>query len=715
MDEVEGASIEWISDEVLLKIFSELSHKDVLKVGRVNKRFHRVSQDPSLNRNLWFGNSGENLHLSANVLRNYVHKYSGYLESFSFIDCYWITPQQLCRLLKPCRNLRELDLIGCDLSLRLLDVLLQNNKQLTKLGWSIPSKDLSPDLFTDEREQTELNTRIQQSLLQLKSLKLRFYRLVHFETIVSLFPYEMTLNELCLEYRGQKTTSIIHAGSDYSIDIKSNCPFPAYLNSLHFINRYLHFNLILMDFVTKVVLHAAETDQLTCLLAPGSRNSLCWKYIAPSYKTSLLTMIDLSSTCLTAEQMNWLGKLENLTYLNLQHVQDFKLNLMKAIAMNCPNLETLNLHNCADWIDKDLCALEVLAKSCTKLKNLNLGKICCHTSAFSQQGNLFCKRISALRQLKSLSISPCCAVNTTEDDSAASRENHPMIKLPPRRSTLLDNSSQCSSSQVLLSAGYVTRYVTQQRQYHERVIQIGSGLDMLIEELKHIEQFELIDVGYSSVFSVPDECSGLSFICPTTRSLKDASLLSLKSWTKLKSLTLAGLPGLGSFSSLIDIAAHCKCLEFLSLANIGLPGHSNALAYLPEALNNCQSLKTLRLDQPHYHINEKFLQSLYSCKRLESICIICKDAKIPKEPDSYVELFEACQSLCVLQLFSGAPSSTCKQIQKELIRRYQRTRPPLSIAILHFSQSLTEDGLQTIPYAHLKNLTCFETRVATRR
>lgn len=299
-----------------------------------------------------FGKSGENLQWSSKVLQIYIHKHAAHLKSFIFLDCYWITPTQMGKILKPCHNLQEVDLIGCEISLSVLDLLFQNNGQLSILGWSIPCKDISDELYGGDGEMTGLHERLRGAFLKLLSLRLRFHRLLHFETILCLFPNEMTLKELSLEYKGQKSTSIIHSGSDYSVHIKSNHPFPAYLHNLHSNNLYLHFNLILMDFVTKVALHAAETDQVTVLLAPGSRNSLCWKYIAPSFKTSLLTMIDLSSTCLTAEQMNWLGNLTNLTYVNLQHVQDFKANLMKAIAANCPKMKSLNLNNCADWVDE---------------------------------------------------------------------------------------------------------------------------------------------------------------------------------------------------------------------------------------------------------------------------------------------------------------------------------------------------------------------------
>ena len=59
------------------------------------------------------------------------------------------------------------------------------------------------------------------------------------------------------------------------------------------------------------------------------------------------------------------------------------------------------------------------------------------------------------------------------------------------------------SSQKSISPGYLTRHTAQQRDFEAKVIQTGSGLNDLAESLNEIETFELIAVGYSSVFSIP--------------------------------------------------------------------------------------------------------------------------------------------------------------------------------------------------------------------
>ena len=141
---------------------------------------------------------------------------------------------------------------------------------------------------------------------------------------------------------------------------------------------------------------------------------------------------------------------------------------------------------------------------------LNLGKICSHSDGNSE-GNRICNIVATMKKLTSLAISPCCLVNGTSDHISGSPEGQ-LKKTTTRRSSLVDPASPCASKSPFLSAGYVTRHVTQQQEFNERVLQFGSGLDKLVEGLKEIDHIEIIDVGYSSVFSIPDECAGLSFV-----------------------------------------------------------------------------------------------------------------------------------------------------------------------------------------------------------
>lgn len=301
-----------------------------------------------------FGNSGENLFLSPRMLQSYMTKHAGWIQSLILIDCYWITACKIGNYLKFCRSLRELDVVGCELSLPILAVLAERNLHLTVLGWSIPCKLNESDLYGQNGVPTLLNSQLCNLFRRLSSLKLRCRELDQFKTIINLFPRDMRLAEFALEYNGLKPTSIIHDGSGCNIHVKSNIPFSTFydgrLQTHH--NISLYFNVILMDFATKMTLNAAKTGELTALIAPGSFNVVTMDQIASSFKTPLLSAVNLSCTYLTAEWINWLGSLTHLKCLNLQHVKNFKANLMKAVATNCPNLISLNLNNCDEWVDE---------------------------------------------------------------------------------------------------------------------------------------------------------------------------------------------------------------------------------------------------------------------------------------------------------------------------------------------------------------------------
>ena len=301
-----------------------------------------------------FGSAGNNLFLSGKVLQSYITKHATWIESFVLLDCYWISAHKIANILKACHNLNELNIIGCKrLSLCDLALLAARNPQLRKLGISVPSEIYGFKLYEPNGDATELNTQLFQFFGRLSSLKLRFEILSNFKTIISLFPKQMRLLEFSLEYKGPKPTSIIHDGSDYFIYIRSKIPFSMYFDDKSHVhgNISLYFNVLFMNFATKIARNATETKEIDCLLVPGSSNVVAMNLIA-SYKTPFISMIDLTSTHLTPEKINWLGHLTNLTYLNLQHVVGFKANLMKVIATNCPNLDTLNLNSCTEWVDE---------------------------------------------------------------------------------------------------------------------------------------------------------------------------------------------------------------------------------------------------------------------------------------------------------------------------------------------------------------------------
>ena len=253
-------------------------------------------------------------------------------------DCFWIPPAKLSNILVRCKELIELDTTGCRLTSAGLLKVMTSNPNLIKLAWTLPDV-----VFPDECYVKKFQT----AFKCLSSLILHFKTIVNFEVFLPVFKSkELFINEFGLSYLKSSSSNT------YGIYIKTEEKFQLCLEDVNNLNRnrFLHFNLQIMDFVIQTVSKAAEATKITSLLARG--NTVCWRHISPVLTTYQFQEIDLSLSVLAKDQMAWLSKLKNLTYLNLSHVGQFKANLMKAIASNCPNLEVLNLSCCEDWLSK---------------------------------------------------------------------------------------------------------------------------------------------------------------------------------------------------------------------------------------------------------------------------------------------------------------------------------------------------------------------------
>ena len=164
--------------------------------------------------------------------------------------------------------------------------------------------------------------------------------------------------------------------------------------------------------------------------------------------------------------------------------------------------------------------MKALCLNCLRLKHLNVGQICWHSSPNQYDDKIY-TIIAKMKNLRSLSIAPCCLVKSP--DASSSNSTCSISKAIGKQSNLIEKEeishahcerASSSAPQSILNAkgtpgirfvspGYTTRLAAQQRNLEARVIQNGSGLDDLVKGLRDIEKLELIAAGYSSVFSVP--------------------------------------------------------------------------------------------------------------------------------------------------------------------------------------------------------------------
>ena len=276
--------------------------------------------------------------LSSSCYIKYIRKHHHKIKRLVLQDCFWIPSHKLTSTFVRCKELVELDITGCKLNSPGLLKVLACNPNLVKLAWTLPTQ-VFPDESYIEKFQTAFKC--------LSSLILHFKTILNFEMFLPVFRgKELFINEFGLSYLKSSSSNT------YGIYIKTQDKFQLCLEDVNDLsrNRFLHFNLQIMDFVIQTVSKAAESTQIKSLLARG--NTVCWRHISPVLSTYQFEEIDLSLSVLAKDQMAWLSKLNKLIYLNLSHVGQFKSNLMKAIASNCLNLQILNLSCCEDWLSK---------------------------------------------------------------------------------------------------------------------------------------------------------------------------------------------------------------------------------------------------------------------------------------------------------------------------------------------------------------------------
>ena len=120
----------------------------------------------------------------------YIKTFKSSIESLNLEDCYWIKASHLKEALLTCKNLRCLNIFGCDVSGNTLLKLLKCNVDLTEIRWSFRHS---------TKEQMRVDTlEFEKHAQHLKSLHLRVnsysikWRQLLFEAL------EKTLQEVCL-------------------------------------------------------------------------------------------------------------------------------------------------------------------------------------------------------------------------------------------------------------------------------------------------------------------------------------------------------------------------------------------------------------------------------------------------------------------------------------------------------------------------------------
>lgn len=127
-----------------------------------------------------------------------------------------------------------------------------------------------------------------------------------------------------------------------------------------------------------------------------------------------------------------------------------------------------------------------------------------------------------------------------------------------------------------------------------------KGLSQLLAGCPLLDILEIIGPGFVSVLPRLEPCSRASVeprgMCTWARGIGDSHLATFGGLTRLRRLTLAGLPGVLKGTGLVQLAKQCRDLQALSIANLGSLKMMNYAPTLLDTLKQCTQLQELRLD-----------------------------------------------------------------------------------------------------------------------
>ncbi|KAJ3614305.1 hypothetical protein NHX12_017879 [Muraenolepis orangiensis] len=241
-----------------------------------------------------------------------------------------------------------------------------------------------------------------------------------------------------------------------------------------------------------------------------------------------------------------------------------------------------------------------------------------------------------------------------------------------------------------------------------------SGLVQLLAGCPLLETLEVIGPGFISMLPRLEPCSRACIeprgMCAWARGVGDSHVAALQALSRLRRLTLAGLPGILKGTGLIPVAKHCPNLQALSLANLGSLKMMNYTVSLLDTLRLCTQLQELRLEQPYLSANTSFFEALSCCSRLKRLCLISRSGTF--DPVATETFVSRCHSLTVCHIFMGGTLVTCRTLQKALIDRYSAERPALSVVIFPLQHEDLPLVIRDTPLTLLDKITLFQSRVA---
>ncbi|EDV29633.1 uncharacterized protein TRIADDRAFT_52231 [Trichoplax adhaerens] len=602
-----------LSDEILLMILRYLSVEDLNTCKCLSLRFANITEDTCLYRSVTFTRC---YRLSTNFIVAYLNKYCHLLRCIDLSQCYWLKSTNLIPAICKCKKATQLNLAGCKISSSAMIKILENIPHLDELSWSI-----SLDVFKNTSAQTLLRDKFAQ--INYLSLELHF----------GVASAEQFLFE----------NSCIH-----SFLRQWQC-------CIYF--KYTSEDGFCFD------LQAPFFDNLITITERYHRESFRY-YLWPML--SLNNSIDLPETnkiqqfnvdrILSTKPKRLLDAINkrNLKALNLSFIPTLTSQELAHAIANCRNLVKLDLSGLTSVLqDKQFQGLEAVVHNCQLLKELEISHTCVSCDNFSTLCHILSKAIT----LEKLTIPACLMVD--KNIIKGRRNSNNDILSPQRRISVIEQSkTECQSDQNKnvdrdqVDFTLLTKHCPKIKTFSNSSHYYQSNLST---KLSNHSQY--------SITELPVSCSLSKYL------ISEEILSAIGNWKCLESLSLVGLLNVTHLSCLSTITESCKNLKRLSLAYIGLSGHSGALLHLPKAIRNCHNLLEFRFDNP--------------------------------QVATFNKLFDKCKHLTVLQVLHDTTIAQSKQTRNELMKKWLPQRPALVIALGKSLYELQQDT----PQFHLDSIT----------
>ena len=257
-----------------------------------------------------------------------------YIESFrysslkivNFEDCYWLSFTTIQHSLRKCRNLVEINLLGCSVTIKGLHSILLHNTMIKRLSWSVP-EGIKEDLC--HRDNQMLVENLRNRFKNLKSLTLRIDH-TKGETIACLFPAEMVLLHLAVFFRDVNGTPS-YIKINCSEDFKLPCFSAEQVLGESRIKTILFaivLNIISKSVGMKEIITSFEIPDTILLQNNGH-----------------LEKLEVSGPlCLMAENT------KKLVYFNSSRSRAISCDDLQNICRMNANLKCLNLHGCQNCV-----------------------------------------------------------------------------------------------------------------------------------------------------------------------------------------------------------------------------------------------------------------------------------------------------------------------------------------------------------------------------